>query len=78
MDFELTDEQKAFRKMAQDFARKEIAPLVREDERSHRFQRELLLKMGSLGFFGCPIPEEYGGSNSGFLSHALIPKRWRG
>jgi len=72
MDFELTDEQKAFRKMAQDFAKREIAPLVSADEKSHRFQRGLLLKMGSLGFFGCPIPEEYGGLNSGFLSHALI------
>jgi glutaryl-CoA dehydrogenase (non-decarboxylating) len=72
MDFELTDEQKAFRKMAQDFAKREIAPLVSADEKSHRFQKGLLLKMGSLGFFGCPIPEEYGGSNSGFLSHALI------
>jgi glutaryl-CoA dehydrogenase (non-decarboxylating) len=72
MDFELTDEQKAFRKMAQEFAKKEIAPLVSADEKSHRFQRGLLLKMGLLGFFGCPIPEEYGGSNSGFLSHALI------
>jgi glutaryl-CoA dehydrogenase (non-decarboxylating) len=72
MDFELTDEQRAFKKTAQEFAKKEISPLVNEDEKSHRFQRELLLKMGSLGFFGCPLPEEYGGSNSGFLSHALV------
>jgi glutaryl-CoA dehydrogenase (non-decarboxylating) len=28
--------------------------------------------MGRLGFFGCPIPEEYGGSNTGFLAHTLI------
>jgi glutaryl-CoA dehydrogenase (non-decarboxylating) len=72
MDFELTEEQKAFKRMAQEFARKEIIPSVSADEKAHRFQRELLTKMGSLGFFGCPIPEEYGGSNSGFLSHVLI------
>ena len=72
MDFELTEEQKACQRMTREFARKEILPVVRADEEAHRFQRGLLLKMGSLGFFGCPIPEEYSGSNSGFLSHALI------
>jgi glutaryl-CoA dehydrogenase (non-decarboxylating) len=29
-------------------------------------------KMGSLGFFGCLIPEEYGANGLGFLAHALI------
>ncbi len=28
--------------------------------------------MGELGFFGCIIPEEYGGSGSGFLAQTLI------
>jgi glutaryl-CoA dehydrogenase (non-decarboxylating) len=28
--------------------------------------------MGSLGFFGCLIPEEYGGNGLGFLAYALI------
>ena len=29
-------------------------------------------KMGELGFYGCLIPEEYGGNGLGFLAHALI------
>ena len=28
--------------------------------------------MGKLGFFGCPIPEEYGGSNLGFMAHTVV------
>ena len=28
--------------------------------------------MGDLGFFGCPIPEEYGGSNFGFLAYTVV------
>ena len=28
--------------------------------------------MGELGFYGCLIPEEYGGNGLGFLAHALI------
>jgi glutaryl-CoA dehydrogenase (non-decarboxylating) len=72
VDFEINNEQKAFKRMAQEFVKKEVIPLVKGDEKAHRFQRDLLMKMGSLGFFGCPIPEEYGGSNSGFLAHVLI------
>jgi glutaryl-CoA dehydrogenase (non-decarboxylating) len=72
MDFDLTDEQRVLKRMAQDFVKKEVLPSVNADEKDHRFQRDLVTKMGALGFFGCPIPEEYGGSNSGFLSHALV------
>jgi glutaryl-CoA dehydrogenase (non-decarboxylating) len=45
---------------------------VEEDEKSHRFQNDLIKKMGDLGFFGCPIPEEYGGSDFGFLAHTVV------
>jgi glutaryl-CoA dehydrogenase (non-decarboxylating) len=72
MNFELSEENKAIRDMARKFALQEIAPLVAEDDRNHRFQRDIMQKMGQLGFFGCVIPEEYGGTNSGFLAHCLI------
>jgi glutaryl-CoA dehydrogenase (non-decarboxylating) len=72
MDYELSEDLIAIQKMARDFAEKEIYPVVNEDEKAHRFQREIITKMGKLGFFGCPIPEEYGGSNTGFLAHTII------
>ena len=72
MDFDLTQEQLAMQRLARDFAAKEIAPVVDADEKAHRFQREIVKKMGDLGFLGCPIPEEYGGSNVGFLGHAIV------
>jgi glutaryl-CoA dehydrogenase (non-decarboxylating) len=72
MDFELSEEHKAIQRLARDFAQKEIAPVVDADEKAHRFQRELVRRMGELGFLGCPVPEEYGGSGTGFLSHALV------
>lgn len=72
MNFELAEEYKAIQDMARKFALQEIAPLVAEDDRNHRFQRDIMQKMGQLGFFGCVIPEEYGGTNSGFLAHCLI------
>ncbi len=72
MDFTVPEELKKMQEMTRDFVKKEILPKIQEDEKNHRFQREIVRKMGELGFFGCPIPEEYGGSNTGYLAHTLI------
>ncbi|MBW2076592.1 MAG: acyl-CoA dehydrogenase family protein [Deltaproteobacteria bacterium] len=72
MNFELSEEHKAIQDMARKFALQEIAPVAAEDDKDHRFQLDIIQKMGQLGFFGCAIPEEYGGTNSGFLAHCLI------
>jgi glutaryl-CoA dehydrogenase (non-decarboxylating) len=72
MNFELSEEHKAIQDMARKFALQEIAPVVAEDDRNHRFQLDIIQKMGQLGFFGCVVPEEYGGTDSGFLAHCLI------
>ena len=72
MDFEFSEEIKAIQDMARKFAQNEIMPRVAEDEEKHTFQRDIINKMGQLGFFGCPIPEEYGGSDLGFLAHTVV------
>lgn len=72
MNFELPSEIEAIRDTARKFAQKEIMPRVAQDEESHAFQEDLVKKMGELGFFGCPIPEEYGGSDLGFLAHTVV------
>jgi len=72
MDFEFSEEIKAIQDMARKFAQNEIMQRVAEDEENHTFQRDIINKMGELGFFGCPIPEEYGGSDLGFLAHTVV------
>jgi glutaryl-CoA dehydrogenase (non-decarboxylating) len=72
MDFELPEELGEVRNLARNFADKEIAPAAAKDDREHIFRKDLLLKMGELGFYGCMIPEQYGGNGLGFLAHALI------
>lgn len=72
MNFTFNEHISAIRDTARKFAQKEIAPRVAEDEKNHAFQRDLVKKMGDLGFFGCPIPEEYGGFNLGFLAHTVV------
>jgi glutaryl-CoA dehydrogenase (non-decarboxylating) len=71
-DIELTEEHIMLRDMVRKFSANEIAPVVENDENEHRFQRELVSKMGELGLFGCPVPEEYGGNGMGYLAHAIV------
>jgi alkylation response protein AidB-like acyl-CoA dehydrogenase len=71
-DFELTDSQKMIRTMARDFARKEIAPNVQQWEKEGRYPRDIVTRMGELGFLGAFIPEEYGGAGLDHLSYGII------
>jgi glutaryl-CoA dehydrogenase (non-decarboxylating) len=63
MDFELSEELAEMQKLAHDFAEKEIAPSAAQDDREHRFRKDLVGKMGELGFYGCLIPEVEGSVN---------------
>jgi short/branched chain acyl-CoA dehydrogenase len=71
MDFELSPEQQAFRKVVRDFAEAEIAPHAEAWDRDHVFPVETVQAMGELGLFGLPFPEEYGGSNADFTTLCL-------
>ena len=71
MDFELSPEQEAFRKVVRDFAEAEIAPHAEAWDRDHVFPVETVKAMGELGLFGLPFPEEYGGSNADFTTLCL-------
>ena len=72
MSFQLSEDISAIQHMARKFVQNEILPRMEEDERNHAFQEDIVCKMGGLGFFGCPIPEQYGGSDLGFLAHAVV------
>ncbi len=72
MDFSFTEEQEAMREMAKNFAEKKIAPTMEEDEKEHRFRKEIVKEMARLGFFGCLAPEKYGGNESGYLSASIM------
>ncbi|WP_347489379.1 acyl-CoA dehydrogenase family protein [Desulfoscipio sp. XC116] len=71
MDFALTEEQQMVQDMARNFAEKEIAPYVEEDEKNHYYRREILTKMGELDLLGWSIPEEYGGNGMGWMEGVI-------
>jgi butyryl-CoA dehydrogenase len=72
MDFNLNDEQKLISETAREFADKEIAPRVKENDRAARFDRELASKLGEVGYLGAPVAEEYGGRGLDYLGYGLI------
>src|SRR5256712_9519103 len=72
MDFDLTSEQQQIRKLAKDFADKEIAPGARERDRSDTSPKQVLRKMAPLGLLGDRVPEKYGGIGIDYVSHALV------
>jgi glutaryl-CoA dehydrogenase (non-decarboxylating) len=72
MDFELSEDHQAIRDAAREFAQKEIAPYADKWDEEHHWPRDVVLKMGEMGFFGCIIPEEYGGTDDGWLALAII------
>ncbi len=67
MDFEPLPEHEAFRRIVREFAEAEIAPHAVDWDRDHTFPVAVVRRMGDLGLFGLPFPEEYGGSDGGLL-----------
>ena len=72
MDFRLTEDQQQFRGLARDFVDREVVPFRREWDRVEAVDRSLVAKLGSAGFLGLTIGEEYGGSGGDHLSYALV------
>ena len=66
--FGLSEEDRAFRRVVRGFAEAEIAPFAADWDATHHFPVDAVLKMGELGLFGLPFPEEYGGAGADFLT----------
>jgi alkylation response protein AidB-like acyl-CoA dehydrogenase len=72
LNFTLTEDQKAIRQMARDFAEAELKPHVMEWDESQIFPMEAFGKMAQLGFLGIMVPVELGGAGLGSLENTII------
>jgi alkylation response protein AidB-like acyl-CoA dehydrogenase len=72
LDFQLTEDQKAIKQVARDFAESEIRPHVMEWDESQHFPMEAFAKMAELGFLGIMVPTEYGGAGLGCIENSII------
>jgi alkylation response protein AidB-like acyl-CoA dehydrogenase len=72
MDFTLTESQIAVQKAARDFAEREMRPVVMLFDESQEFPRDLIAKLGELGFMGMMWPGELGGAGLTDLEAVVI------
>jgi short/branched chain acyl-CoA dehydrogenase len=71
MDLTLSEEHEALRAVVEDFARKEVAPVIGELYERGEFPYQLVARMGAMGLFGLPIDEEYGGMGGDYFALCL-------
>ncbi len=72
LSFELTDEQRALRALAHEFAEKEIRPKAAEYDEHQTHPADVLAKAHELGLMNVHVPTEYGGPELGLLEGTLI------
>ncbi|TQM15844.1 acyl-CoA dehydrogenase family protein [Pseudonocardia kunmingensis] len=71
MDLTLSEEHEALRTGVEDFARKEVAPVIGELYERGEFPYALVARMGAMGLFGLPISEEHGGMGGDYFALCL-------
>jgi glutaryl-CoA dehydrogenase (non-decarboxylating) len=77
MDFLLTEEHQEVVKVVRDFCRKEIAPVIKEADRTQTMHPSILPRMGELGILGICVPERYGGQGFDYITLGLVWRNWR-
>ncbi|WP_322762224.1 acyl-CoA dehydrogenase family protein [Frankia sp. Cr2] len=70
-DTRLTDEQESLRRTVAEFAREVVAPVAAHHDENKTFPYEVVAAMATMGLFGLPFPESYGGMGGDFFTLCL-------
>lgn len=68
---QLSEDHQTLAETVRDFANQVIAPVAAKHDREQTFPYDVIKKMGAMGLFGLPFPEEVGGMGGDFLSLCL-------
>jgi alkylation response protein AidB-like acyl-CoA dehydrogenase len=71
ISYRLGDEHEELRQTVAQFAREVVAPVIGGYYERGEFPYEIIARMGKLGLFGLPFPEEYGGMGGDFFALGL-------
>jgi len=72
INFDLTEEHRLLEQSVREWGARAIAPRIRDLDREHRFDRNILPQMADLGLLGCSVPPAYGGAGMDYVSLGLI------
>jgi short-chain 2-methylacyl-CoA dehydrogenase len=71
VSYQLAPEQQDLRDSVAQFAREVVAPVIGGYYERAEFPYEIVARMGKLGLFGLPFPEEYGGMGGDYFALCL-------
>jgi alkylation response protein AidB-like acyl-CoA dehydrogenase len=71
MDLDLSPEHNLLRSTIRDFMESEVAPVIDEHEKEHRFPSDIVRRLGEMGWLGIPVAEEDGGAGMDTLAYAI-------
>jgi glutaryl-CoA dehydrogenase (non-decarboxylating) len=72
IDFELSEEHQLLEQTVRDWGARAVAPRIRELDRAHKFDRNVLPQMAGLGLLGASVPPDYGGAGMDYISLGII------
>ena len=68
----LDEELNMLRDTVYQFCQKELSPRATDIDRNNEFPMDLWPKLGALGVLGMTVDEAHGGTNMGYLAHAIV------
>jgi len=71
LDYRLDEEHEELRKTVEEFARDVVAPVIGDLYERGEFPYDIVARMGQMGLFGLPVPEEYGGMGGDYFAVGL-------
>ena len=71
LNFDLNEEHRATESLVREFAAREVAPHIRDNDAAKVFDRKILTGLGELGILGISVPERYGGAGLDYISLGL-------
>jgi glutaryl-CoA dehydrogenase len=72
IDALLTEDERAIRDTVRGWVSERVLPIIEQHYLDGTFPTELIAEMGSMGFLGCNLPEEYGCAGLNNVAYGII------